>query len=194
VARFNSGSTEGTKMAESSIDVVKRYLEDAIAAEKSFETQLQGLAKEGGNERVKSAFHQHSIETRSQIERLTSRLEALGGSPSTAKGVLAHIFSLAPKAAQIGQEKEDRVTQNLVTAFAVENSECAMYELLASVADAAGDSDTASLARAIQSEEKATADKLWSLLGPTALEAYFRIVGEASYATTVGTTKAAPKI
>jgi ferritin-like metal-binding protein YciE len=171
-------------MAETSTEVVKRYLEDAIAAEKSFETQLQGLAKEGDNERAKSAFHQHAIETRSQIERLTSRLEALGGSPSTAKSVLAHIFNLAPKAAQIGYEKEERVTQNLIMAFAVENSECAMYESLAALADAAGDSDTANLARSIQAEEKATADKVWSLLAPTALEAYFRTVGEASYANT----------
>ena len=165
-------------MAETSNDVIKRYLEDAIAAEKSFETQLQGFAKEGDNEAVKSAFHQHALETRNQYERLTARLEALGGSASTAKSILAHIFNLSPKTAQIGHEKEERATQNLMMAFAVENSECAMYESLATVAEAAGDAQTASLARQIQSEEKATAEKVWKLLTPAALSAYQKITGE----------------
>ncbi len=177
-------------MAETSNDVIKRYLEDAIAAEKSFETQLQGFAKEGDNETVKSAFHQHALETRTQYERLTARLEALGGSTSTAKSILAHIFNLSPKAAQIGHEKEERTTQNLMMAFAVENSECAMYESLAAIADAAGDTQTANLARQIQSEEKATAEKVWKLLSPTALDAYRRITGEsgAAYSTRSAST------
>jgi hypothetical protein len=51
-------------MAETSADVIKRYLEDAIAAEKSFETQLQGFSKEGDNEAAKALFQQHALETR----------------------------------------------------------------------------------------------------------------------------------
>ena len=162
-------------MAETSIDVVKRYIEDAIAAEKSFETQLQGFAAEGDDEAVKQVFHQHAIETKSQYERLTARLEALGGSPSGAKSLLAHIFGLSPKAAQIGHEKEERTTQNLMMAFAVENSEIAMYESLAAVAEAAGDSETASLARSIQQQEKAAAEKVWKFIPSAALQAFERL-------------------
>lgn len=162
-------------MAETSTDVIKRYLEDAIAAEKSFETQLQGFSKEGDNEAAKSAFAQHAVETKNQYERLTARLEALGGSTSTAKSILAHVFGLSPKAAQIGHEKEERTTQNLMMAFAVENSEMAMYQAMISVAEAAGDTTTAALAREIQAEEKRTADKVWSLLSPAAVEAYRRV-------------------
>ncbi|MDQ2711207.1 MAG: ferritin-like domain-containing protein [Acidobacteriota bacterium] len=164
-------------MAETSAGVVRRYLEDAIAAERSFETQLQGFAKEGDNAAAKQAFHQHALETKNQYERLTVRLESLGGSPSGAKSLLAHIFGLSPKTAQIGHEKEERTTQNLMMAFAVENSELAMYEALASVAEAAGDSDTFALARSIQKEEKATAEKIWQLLPDAALEAYGRLTG-----------------
>ncbi len=169
-------------MAETSNDVIARYLEDAIAAEKSFETQLQGFAKEGGNAAAKSAFQQHAVETKRQYERLTARLEALGGGTSTAKSLLAHIFNMSPKAAQIGREKEERTTQNLMMAFAVENSEMAMYESLAAVAGAAGDSEIAALAREIQAEEKATADKVWKLLGPAALDAYSHLTGDTSTA------------
>ncbi len=164
-------------MAETSVDVIKRYLEDAIAAEKSFETQLQGFATEGDDSAAKAAFHQHALQTKVQYERLTSRLEALGGSPSGTKSLLAHLFGLSPKAAQIGHEKEERTTQNLMMAFAVENSEMAMYEAMATVAEAAGDTQTATLAREIQKEEKATAEKIWKLLPIAAANSYEQLVG-----------------
>ena len=170
-------------MAESSTGVIKRYLEDAIAAEKSFETQLQGFAEEGDNPMAKAAFHQHALETKNQYERLTARLEALGGSPSTAKSLLAHIFGLSPKTAQIGHEKEERTTQNLMIAYAVENSEIAMYEALATVAEAAGDEVTESLARDIQAQEIATAKKIMQLLPGAALTAYETLVAKATTAT-----------
>lgn len=162
-------------MAETSVDVIKRYLQDAIAAEKSFETQLEGFSKEGDNPAAQLAFRVHAQETRRQYERLTTRLEALGGSPSGAKSFLAHIFGMAPKTAQIGHEKEERTTQNLMMAFAVENSELAMYEALATVAEAAGDGPTAMLAREIQQEEKGTAEKVWKLIPTAANDAFFRV-------------------
>ncbi len=170
-------------MAETSTDVIKRYLEDAIAAEKSFETQLQGFANEGDNAAAKAAFHQHALETRNQYERLTARLEALGGSTSAAKSFLAHVFGLAPKAASVGHEKEERTTQNLMMAFAVENSELAMYQALISVAEAAGDTETAALARSIQAQEKQTADKVWALLSPAAVDAYRRLTSGTAGST-----------
>jgi ferritin-like metal-binding protein YciE len=162
-------------MAETSTEVIKRYLEDAIAAERSFESQLEGFSKEGDNPAAQSAFAQHAQETRRQHERLTARLEALGGSPSGAKSFLAHVFGLAPKTAQIGHEKEERTTQNLMMAFAVENSELAMYEALATVAEAAGDGITAILAREIQEEERATAQKVWKLIPAAANEALLKV-------------------
>ena len=174
-------------MAETSNDVIKRYLEDAIAAEHSFETQLQGFAKEGDDPAAQAAFQQHAVETKCQYERLTARLEALGGSTSTAKSFLAHLFGLSPKAAQIGHEKEERTTQNLMMAFAVENSEMAMYEALITVAEAAGDTQTAALAREIQLEEEKTAKKVWSLLPNAAITAFERVTLESG--ATVASTR-----
>ena len=170
-------------MAETSTDVIKRYLEDAIAAEKSFETQLQGFANEGDDAVAKAAFHQHALETKQQYDRLTARLESLGGSTSGVKSFLAHVFGLSPKAAQIGHEKEERTTQNLMMAYAVENSEMAMYEALATVAEAAGDSQTATLAREIQAEEKATAEKVWKLIPSSAVESFERLTGGSTTGT-----------
>jgi ferritin-like metal-binding protein YciE len=130
---------------------------------------LQGFFKGRRRSLAQEAFRQHALETKNQYERLTARLESLGGSTSGAKRLLAHIFNMTPQTAKLGHEKEKRTTQNLMMAFAVENSECAMYEAAATVAEAGGYSQTARLTREIQAEEKATADKVWKMLPTAAL-------------------------
>jgi ferritin-like metal-binding protein YciE len=148
--------------------IIVRYLEDAIAAEKSFETQLEGFSKEGDDAAVQNLFAQHARETKAQYEQLTRRLETLGGSTSTLKSFLAHIFNFAPKVAQLGHDASERLTQNLMMAYAVENAEVAMYESLATVARLIGDSQTEQLALEIQQQERETAEKIWAQVAPAA--------------------------
>jgi ferritin-like metal-binding protein YciE len=162
---------------EKAIRFIKSYLTDAIAAEKSFETQLRGFAGEGSSDQIHRIFLEHADETRAQHERLTHRLEELGGEPSASKSFLAHMVGLSPKLAQVGHDTVDRVTQNLMLAYAVENCEIAMYEALIAVAEAAGDPDTSELARAIQDEERATAEKVWKLISPWAQTAFKKLAG-----------------
>jgi ferritin-like metal-binding protein YciE len=164
----------------SSTELIQRYLQDAIAAEKSFESQLRSMAEEGDDPNVQQLFAQHADETRSQYERLTARLEALGGSHSSMKSMWAHIFGMAPKGAQLGQQEEDKNTQNLIIAYAVEHSECAMYEALKTCCETVGDHQTAALAQAIQREERATADKIWSHLSPTSISSVNRQLRQMS--------------
>jgi ferritin-like metal-binding protein YciE len=147
-------------------DVLKVYLEDTIAAEKSFETQLLGFSKEAGNSTDQQLFQQHAQETKEQYLQLSSRLEQLGGSASTLKSMLAHVFNFAPKIAQLGHDEYERQTQNLMMAFAVENAEVAMYESLAEVCRIDGDAETEALALSIQEQERATADKVWKQIAP----------------------------
>jgi ferritin-like metal-binding protein YciE len=144
--------------------VIRRYLKDAIAAENAFESQLRGFAKEGDDPSAQALFQQHAEETRTQIFRLEARLRDLGDSPSTVKSFMAHMFSFAPKTASMGHDEAERTTQNLMMAYAVEHSEVAMYESLATVAETVGDTTTARLAREIQSEEEQTARKVWSMI------------------------------
>lgn len=156
-------------MADISTELIKRYLQDAIAAEKGFEIQLNGFGKDSDDEAAKAVFQKHVSETRGHVERLTRRVEQLGGNASTAKSLLSQIFNLAPRSAHFGHDEEDRGSQNLILAFAIENNQLAMYESLASTATAAGDPETAELVRGIQAEEKMAADAFWSLLsGKTA--------------------------
>jgi ferritin-like metal-binding protein YciE len=161
-------------------DVLRGYLEDAIAAEKSFETQLVGFSKEATDSSLSQLFEQHARETKNQYLQLTSRLEELGGSTSTLKSMLAHVFNFAPKIAQLGHDEYEKQTQNLMMAFAVENAEVAMYESLAEVSRIAGDRETETLALTIQEQERATADKIWKQIAPAARRAM-----EASHASAV---------
>jgi ferritin-like metal-binding protein YciE len=162
-AELNKG-----KAAES---VLARYLEDAIAAEKSFETQLTGFSEEVEDSTVQALFRQHADETKQQYTLLTERLKELGGSTSAMKSFLAHVFNFAPKIAQVGHDKYERQTQDLMMAYAVENAEVAMYESLAQAAQIAGDTRTEQLARQIQQQEKQTAEKVWAQIAPAARRA-----------------------
>jgi len=148
-------------MPETTSGVITRYLHDAVATEKSFEAQLQTLAKDSASPEAKPVFQQRAAEAKRHAERLSARLESLGGSRSSSGSALGQIFSLNPR----------NRSRNLMVAFALENGGMAMYASLAAIADAAGDSETAELARALQAEEKAAADNIWNLLGPAALAA-----------------------
>lgn len=160
---------------ESSQEIIKRYLQDAIAAEHNFETQLKSFAKEGDQLSVKNLFAEHAIETKHQHERLTARLEALGGSPSTMKSFFAHIFNFAPKTAQIGHDPTEKNSQDLIIAYAIENSEIAMYEELAIVAGFAADTETEALAREIQQEERIAAQKVWDMIDASCRRSFMKL-------------------
>ena len=143
--------------AESSTGVMRRYLQDAIAAESSYETQFRAFATGSTDEEVNTLFATQAEDTASHCLSLTARLQELGGHPSTAKSFLAHLFSLTPRTAQVGHVQEEKTTQNLIMAFTIENSAYAMYEALAAAANAAGDEGTEALALGIQTEEKQAA-------------------------------------
>ena len=150
---------------------IKTYLTDAIAAEKSFETQLNGFAKETEGSRAAVLFRQHAIETAEQYQLLTIQLADLDAAPSSPKSFLAHLFNAAPKVAQLGHNETERLTQDLIMAYAVENAEVAMYESLAVASRSIGDAATEQLARTIQQQEKQTAERVWAEIAPAARQA-----------------------
>lgn len=164
VDAFREASSGGSKESQ----VIRLYLDDTIAAEKSFETQLTLFSKEGNSPEAQRAFAEHAKETHGQYEKLTGRLKDLGGSPSATRSALAHLFALAPKAATIGHDASERTTQNLIMGYSVENFEVALYEVFAAVASEAGDRETEKIALDIQKQEKETAEKVWKLIGPGA--------------------------
>ncbi len=169
----------GYKAEEEAQDVIRRYLQDAIAAEQNFITVNRAIAKEATMPHVRQLFEAHADETERQEQRLTARLEALGGKPSGVKGFLAHLFGISPKLAQAGRDESEKTTQDLIMAYASESSEIAMYESLAIAAADAGDPLTEQLARDIQQEERRMAEQVWSWIGPSAHHTFLKVTGRA---------------
>jgi hypothetical protein len=68
--------------------------------------------------------------------------------------------------------------QNLIGAFAAEHGRAALCEAIANMSEAASDHETAELARYIQEQASASAEKVWQFLPVAASEAYYRLPGD----------------
>jgi ferritin-like metal-binding protein YciE len=161
-------------------EILATYIQDAEAAERNFEDALATFGKAGDQGPVKSFFEWASQKAKTQHERLEARLRELGGSPSTAKSILAHLLAFSTTAAQIGHEPAEKNTQHLTMCVGAASAEMAMYESLAQVAAAAGDTVTEQLARQLQAEEMDDYEKAWALLGPSARDAFAKVTSGAT--------------
>jgi ferritin-like metal-binding protein YciE len=163
-------------------EAITTYIQDAEAAERNFEDALATFGKTGDQGPVMRFFEWASGKAKSQHERLEARLRELGGSPSTAKSLLAHMLAFSTTAAQIGHEPAEKNTQHLIMCVGAASAEMAMYESLATVAEAAGDTVTEQLARQLQAEEKDDYDKAWALIRESARDAFDKVITRGAMA------------
>ncbi len=164
-------------------DIIVRYLQDAEAAERTFEDALASLSKAGDQPAVQSALAGMSRNARSQHERLQARLEALGAGSSSAKSALAHVLAFAPELAQWGETEDQKSTQDLMIVIGAAAAESAMYEALATAAAAAGDPATEALARQLQDEERQDYQRAQALLRRSAVETFQRAMSDVAAQT-----------
>jgi NADP-dependent 3-hydroxy acid dehydrogenase YdfG/ferritin-like metal-binding protein YciE len=148
------------------------YLEDTIAAERNFENLLKTFGQMSADQELNQFFRRMGEKARSQHQRLTARLQALGGTPSGAKTALAMALGAAPAAAQAGYTSPEKTAQHLMMVYSAAAAEMAMYEALASAAGEAGDGETEQLARQLQAEEREDYEQVWQALPSTALVAF----------------------
>ena len=99
------------------------------------------------------------------------RLHARGGSVNTLKEWFNSLGVSATDLLHAGKDAEDKAARNLIQAYAIENLEVATYEALYAAATAAGDTETAQLARTIQREEQTAADKVFARIKSQSAEA-----------------------
>lgn len=151
-------------MSETSAEVIRRYLQDAVTASKDTELYLQKLASETSEPKAKQLFQHLALGTKTQRDRFATRLTDLGGSSTSIHGLLSHLVALASKTPHIGQEKDHGTLRNLIGAFATEHGKAALCEAIANMAQAASDYDTADLARSIRDEARVSAQQVWQLL------------------------------
>lgn len=147
------------------------FLSDMYSVEQQALAQLVSAGDVAGHPLLAADYREHYAETKQQAERVRSRLEAHGGSPSTIKDA---VMKLGGKGfllfARVQPETPGRLACH---AYAYEAMEWAGYEMLARFARAANDARTEEVAHAIAAEERAMMGRL---------ERGFDLAEEASHA------------
>ncbi|MEN3342196.1 MAG: hypothetical protein V7644_1600 [Actinomycetota bacterium] len=156
---------------------LRKYLADAHAIEE----QAIGLLERGAaivqEPQLAAVFSDHLAQTRDHAELVEERLHALGGDPSSLKDALMRLGALNWGA--FFQGHPDTPGKLTAFAYAFEHLEIGAYEQLARVAAAAGDEETAALARRILAEERAAAGTIAGSFD-AAVTASLRAVGAAA--------------
>jgi ferritin-like metal-binding protein YciE len=138
------------------------YVQNVHAMEQNVLLMLDSMIVTTKDKEIVEMLRQHKADTRRQERRLHERLKALGGLglASTGKDLAAIAAAQAKGVADLW--RTDKATRNARDAFVTEHLEMAAYELLERLADRAGDSETAEVARTNRAEEEAMAERIAS--------------------------------
>jgi len=152
-----------------------RYLNDAYAAEVGGLMALKDLAILAEQEpALKGVVEEHIRVTQFQAERLTHRILALGGDKSEPKAFVNSAIAKGSSVVNMFHDKEDKLTQDLIKAYAFEHFEVGTYIALATYAESIGDGETARLASQIMDEERRAGNQLERFIPASAQKAIYR--------------------
>jgi ferritin-like metal-binding protein YciE len=135
-----------------------KHLTDVHSIELQALRQMESAPKIAGDPELAEAFSRHFVETEEQERRVRERLTAHGAEPSKLKDVVA--WAGGAGMILFARSQPDTPGKLVAHAFSYEHMELAAYELLALVAERAGDPDTAVVARSIAEQESAMAGRL----------------------------------
>jgi ferritin-like metal-binding protein YciE len=139
-------------------DQLVKYLTDAHSIEQQALAQLKTAPKIAGDPQIAQAFSDHLTETQGHERLVGERLDAHGAKPSTIKDLAGALSGKGFGAFAMAQP--DTPGKLVVHAFSYEHMEEAAYDLLARVAERAGDEETAQTAREIELQEQGMGDRL----------------------------------
>jgi ferritin-like metal-binding protein YciE len=134
------------------------YIEDAHAMEQNVSTMLTSMISTTDDPEIKEMLEHHKEETERQEARLRERLDALGAGTSTRKQAQTVAAALVKGATDVA--RGDQAGKNARDGYTTEHMEIAAYQLLERLAEKAGDTETAEVARQNRAEEEAMAQKL----------------------------------
>jgi ferritin-like metal-binding protein YciE len=135
-----------------------KHIDEALAMEQNVLRMLDGMIQTTEDEEIKNELRQHKLETEQHAERLEKRLAAHEASPSTAREA-AGIMNALLKGV-LDMVREEKAGRNARDGYATEHLEIASYQLLERVAKAAGDEETAEVARQNRADEEKMAKKI----------------------------------
>jgi ferritin-like metal-binding protein YciE len=139
-------------------DQLVKHIDEALAMEQNVLRMLDGMIETTEDEEIKSDLRHHKLETEQHADRMRSRLEAHGASPSTVKEVGGVMGALMKGV--VDMARPEKAGRNARDGYATEHMEIASYQLLERIAQRAGDEETAEAARQNRADEEAMAKKL----------------------------------
>jgi ferritin-like metal-binding protein YciE len=138
-----------------------KYLTDVHSIEEQALAQMRTAPEIAGDPDLESAFRAHLGETERQEQLVAGRLAAHRGSPSKVKDVLGAASGKA--FVLFARSQPDTPGKLTAHAYSYEHLELAAYDLLARVAQRAGDQETVQVAERIRDQEQAMAERLAAL-------------------------------
>jgi ferritin-like metal-binding protein YciE len=135
-----------------------KYLTDAHAIERQALPQMRAAPDLAGDPELARIYREHLAETEAQEQLVRERLEARDAAPSKLKDLVA--AASAFPFILFARSQPDTPGKLAAHAHSYEALELAAYELLARVAERAGDAETAAVARRIAGEERAMRDRI----------------------------------
>jgi ferritin-like metal-binding protein YciE len=154
---------EDPKQYQAAKGMIIQYLNEAHATEQALVTTLQAHIAMTPRGEYRRLLERHLRETRGHARAVEDRLSALGASSGIvsttiglAETVIGQILSLTKGPIDLlrGTGGEEKLLKNAKDECASEALEIATYDALEALADAAGDSRTAELARSHRADEE----------------------------------------
>jgi ferritin-like metal-binding protein YciE len=139
-------------------DQLVKHIDEALAMEQNVLRMLDGMIATTDDEEIKSDLRRHKLETEEHAERLEKRLAAHEASPSTAREAVGIMNALMKGV--VDMVRQEKAGRNARDGYATEHLEIASYQLLERVALAAGDEETAEVARQNRADEEKMAKKI----------------------------------
>jgi ferritin-like metal-binding protein YciE len=134
------------------------YLSDAHSIEEQALVQMKRASKIAGDPGLAQAFAEHERETEEHERLIRERLAAHDGKPSAIKEAVMKAGGVAfVLFAQANPDTPGKLTAH---GYSYEHLEIGSYELLARVAQRAGDQETVAVAQRILAQERAMARRL----------------------------------
>ena len=135
-----------------------KHLTDVHSIELQALAQLRRAPDIAGDPELAQAFADHLGETEEHERLVRERLEERGADPSKTKDLIARVSGFGM--VLFARSQPDTPGKLTAHAFSYEHMELAAYDLLALVAQRAGDDQTAEVARLIREQEAAMAQRL----------------------------------
>ncbi|TML59935.1 MAG: DUF892 family protein [Actinobacteria bacterium] len=129
-----------------------KHIDEAYAMEQNVLRMLDGMISTTDDPEIKRELQQHKLETQQHADRMEKRLRAHDASPSMVKEAGGVVGALMKSV--LDMARPEKAGRNARDGYATEHLEIASYELLARIADRAGDEETAAAARDILEDEQ----------------------------------------